>query len=115
MYINFMCEPEVGAANAEYIGYSSPTTRLLNCWMGRPQESPIIYPSDGVIEKSGSSARLPHRDQLAMDKMWTEVLSNDEQYSEWFYSHFARGVCIGLSIAINVGAHLAAQAESRNY
>lgn len=49
-----------------------------------------------------------------MDKMWTEVLSNDEQYSEWFIP-ILLVVCIGLSIAINVVRTLRRKRESRNY
>ena len=114
MYINFMCEPEVGAANAEYIGYSSPNDAAFELLDEETQESPIIYPSDEVIEKSEFFNELPTEINLAMDKMWTEVLSNDEQYSEWFIP-ILLVVCIGLSIAINVVRTLRRKRESRNY
>ena len=67
-----------------------------------------------MIEKSEFFNELPTEINLAMDKMWTEVLSNDEQYSEWFIP-ILLVVCIGLSIAINVVRTLRRKRESRNY
>lgn len=45
MYINFLLEPEIALANAEYIGYASPNTSVVNnpdyCYYGNE----ILYPT----------------------------------------------------------------------
>lgn len=46
MYINFLLEPEIALANAEYIGYASPNTEVINnpdyCYYGEE----ILYPAE---------------------------------------------------------------------
>ena len=32
MFINFMCETDIGKANAEYIGYTPPCRMCGRCW-----------------------------------------------------------------------------------
>ena len=44
MYINFMLEPEVGLANTEAIGYSTPIRRCTSCWMRRQNPTPPPTP-----------------------------------------------------------------------
>jgi len=46
MYLNFLLEPQIATANAEYIGYASPNIAVVNnpdyCYY----KDPILYPSE---------------------------------------------------------------------
>ncbi len=52
LYINFLMEPEIALANAEYIGYASPNTSVVNnpdyCYY----KNEILYPDDNNIVKT---------------------------------------------------------------
>ena len=101
VFINFLMEPEVGAANAEYIGYSSPNTAALELMDPEVTGDPVAYPPEEVIAKTEFFVELPAELSLAMDRMWTELLSSDEQYSKWFIPMMMLAA-IAASVAINV-------------
>lgn len=84
MYINFMCEPEVGAANCEYIGYSTPNLASLELLDDDVKSNPIAYPPKEVIEKA--TYFVPLSDQLnkGLDSGWKELLADDESFTFWF-------------------------------
>lgn len=46
MYINFLLEPEIALANAEYIGYASPNTSVVNNPDYYYYGNEILYPSE---------------------------------------------------------------------
>ena len=62
---------------------------------------PIAYPPDGVIEKTEFFIELSPEMSLAMDKMWTEVLSSDEAYSKWLIPIMML-VAVAASVSINL-------------
>lgn len=81
MYINFLCEPEISAANSDYIGYATPNTEALDLLDEEVTSDPVAYPGEDVIENAEYFGELPHDTSLLMDRLWTELLSNDESYS----------------------------------
>ena len=83
MYINFMCEPEVGAANCEYIGYSSPNMLSLELMDEEITSNPIAYPPAEVIEKATVFELLPDELNKAMDNGWKSLLADDENFTFW--------------------------------
>ena len=83
MYINFMCEPEVGAANCEYIGYSSPNMLSLELMDEEITSNPIAYPPAEVIEKATVYELLPDELNKAMDDGWKSLLADDENFTFW--------------------------------
>lgn len=101
MFINFLLEAEVGAANAEYIGYSSPNDASLALLPEDVRNNPIAYPSDEVIAKTEFWIDLPAEMNLAVDAAWTELLSTDVQYSKWLMPGMMAAALL-TSIGINV-------------
>lgn len=81
LYINFLCEPEVSAANSEYIGYATPNAAALEILDEEIVEDPVAYPADELMENTEYFGELPRETSLLMDQMWTELLSSDENYS----------------------------------
>ncbi len=46
MYINFLLEPEIALQNAEYIGYASPNSSVINNEEYCYYQDPILYPDE---------------------------------------------------------------------
>ncbi|MCL2035658.1 MAG: spermidine/putrescine ABC transporter substrate-binding protein [Oscillospiraceae bacterium] len=81
MYINFLCEPEVSAANSEYIGYATPITKALELVDEEFAENPIVFPSEEILANTETFTSLPRETNLLLDGYWTQLLSSDENYS----------------------------------
>lgn len=58
LFINFMLEAEVGAANAEYIGYSTPNTAAYELLPEEIKSSELVYPSAEYLKKCYSFSDL---------------------------------------------------------
>lgn len=84
MYINFLCETQVAAANAEFIGYSTPHTLALEILDEEVRNNPIAYPSKEVLEKTEAFITLPEEINEAMDKAWSEIRSYNEHSNNMF-------------------------------
>ncbi len=78
MYINFLCEPEVGLANCEYIGYSTPNDGAMELLDDEVKNNPIAYPSDEILENTETFLSLPDDANRLMDKLWTDIMSTNE-------------------------------------
>ena len=51
LYINFLLEPEIALANAEYIGYASPNTAVINNPEYCYYQNEILYPKKEDMPK----------------------------------------------------------------
>ncbi len=73
MYINFLLEPEIALANAEYIGYASPHTAVINnpdyCYY----KNEILYPSDEVKKKGEYYFDLPEETRMLYENLWLDL------------------------------------------
>ncbi|MDR2931618.1 MAG: spermidine/putrescine ABC transporter substrate-binding protein [Oscillospiraceae bacterium] len=112
MYINFMLEPEVGAANSEYIGYGTPNAAAMEILDEEVAGNPIAYPDDAVLENTEYFAPLPQDTSKLMDQLWTELLSNDESYNRMLVP-----VLLVLAVLVSVGINVlrAYRKNHRNY
>ena len=72
-YINFLCDPEIAAANVDYIGYSTPESAAKALLPGGVQKNPIYYPPQEILEKAETFATLPDDTNLLLDTLWAEV------------------------------------------
>lgn len=72
-YINFLCDPEVAAANVEYIGYSTPESAAKALLPEEVRDNPIYYPPQEILQKSETFAVLPEDTNLLLDTLWAEV------------------------------------------
>lgn len=82
MYINFLCEPEVAAANIEAIGYSTPNTVAFALLDEETQNSPISYPSQEIMDKAETFLVLPDEVNTLVDQLWTSLLSTSAAADE---------------------------------
>ena len=58
MYINFLLEPDIATANAEYIGYASPNTAVINNEDYCYYQNEILYPDEAVANLNAANALL---------------------------------------------------------
>ncbi len=105
MYINFLCEPEIAAANAEYLGYGTPNAGALELLDEEITQDPIIYPDEEIIAAAEYFSYLSPELARHMDDKWTEMLSDDQSYSRWLVPIFLL-LAILATLAINVSRSL---------
>jgi spermidine/putrescine transport system substrate-binding protein len=72
-YINFLCEPEVAAANMEAVGYSTPESAAKKLLPKETQENVIVYPPANIIQHSETYVNLPEDTSLLVDTLWAQV------------------------------------------
>lgn len=83
IFINYMCEPDVGLANIDFIGYSTPIEEVWERLDDDMKYSPIAYPSDEVMANTEVFVTLPDEINSAMDMAWSDMKSYDEGGSGW--------------------------------
>ena len=59
LFINFMCDPEVSAANMNYICYGSPISEAKKYMDEYLATSTVVYPDPSILERGTSYSFLP--------------------------------------------------------
>ena len=101
MYINFLNEPEVAAANIEYIMYSTPNDAAFELLDEETQNNKVIYPDDSVLENTQVFVNLSDETNQYIDQLWTQIMSAEVGYNYWSMPLFLL-VTLALSIGITV-------------
>lgn len=73
MYINFLLEPDIATANAEYIGYASPNTAVINnpdCYY---YQNEILYPAEKDMPKVQYYHDIDKEIRMLYETLWCEV------------------------------------------
>lgn len=73
-FINFLCEPEVAAANCEYICYSTPESAAKELLPDEMKDSSIAYPDAETIARFESFVDLPSEANELMIRLWNDIL-----------------------------------------
>lgn len=101
MYINFLTEPEISAANCDYIGYSTPSTAALMLMDEEARDNEISYPPDEVLAKTQVFVHLPDETNVLLDSLWVELMSNDQDFGYLIIPVFvvvALGAAVGITV-----------------
>lgn len=85
MFINFMCEVDVGAANAEYIGYTTPMDAVWEVLDEELKFSEIAYPSEEIAAKEQVFTALSDEVNSELDMKWSEMKSYNEGGSGYLF------------------------------
>ena len=101
MYMNFLLEPEVGLANIEFLGYSTPNEAVYQRLDDETKNNPIAYPSDEILATCEYFTHVEPDIARLMDEKWTEVLSSDETYNQMLMP-LLMVLCLGASLALNI-------------
>ena len=73
LYINFLCDPEIAAANMDYVGYATPESAAKEYLSPEVVENPIFYPDETVLENTEVFVNLPAETSALLDTLWAEV------------------------------------------
>ncbi|MBQ8523631.1 MAG: extracellular solute-binding protein [Clostridia bacterium] len=74
LYINFLLEPEVALANAEYICYASPNTAVVNDQNYSLAGNEILYPADEDMPKVQYYHDMDEETRKLYNDLWEEVV-----------------------------------------
>lgn len=80
-YINFLCDPEIMAANLGYIGYSSPSTAAKDYLDPELVASEVAYPSDEVLARGVTFENLPTETIQDMNDKFNSVKASSSGWS----------------------------------
>ncbi len=73
MYINFLLEPQIALANAEYIGYASPNTAVVNnpdyCYY----KNEILYPEEADMPKTEYYFDIDPEIRSYYENLWIDL------------------------------------------
>ena len=73
MYINFLLEPGISTANAEYIGYASPNTAVINNEDYCHYQNEILYPDEADIPKVQYYHDIDSEIRTYYETLWSEI------------------------------------------
>lgn len=99
-FINFLLEPDIGLANIEFIGYSTPLDTVKEQLGEDVLNDGISYPSEEVIANSESFVNLPTDINRYIDELWVDIRASGSS-SVWELV-FLIVVIIGLGGALIV-------------
>ena len=75
-FINFMLEPEIALANAEYIYYATPNTAVVNNKDYSLADSEAVYPEN--LEKTQEFHNLPTDTLQYMNNLWMKIKGEND-------------------------------------
>lgn len=73
MYINFLLEPQIATANAEYIGYASPNTAVINNPDYYYYQNEILYPNPEDMPKVQYYHDIEDEIRMYYEMLWCDV------------------------------------------
>ena len=76
-FINFLCRPDISAANLDYIGYSTPETAAKEYLDEEIVNDPVAYPDDETLARSESFAELSIEATQQMNDLWLSVKTSN--------------------------------------
>ena len=114
MYINFLLEPAVGAANVEFIGYATPNGAALELLDDELRNNPIAYPGPSDLGYTENFIPLPQDTSRLMDSLWTELLSDDETYNRMLMPAMLFAAVL-FSLGLNIYRSRARRRSHDNY
>ena len=83
LYINFLNEPEIAAANSSYIGYSTPNAAARELLPDEIRNNPLRYPTPEIMENTTGFLALPEETNKLTDELWVGIFNSDSAVSVW--------------------------------
>ena len=78
MFINFMCEPVISAANSDMIWYSTPISAAKPIMDEELASSEIAYPSEELLANTERYINLSDEAKQLMDELWISIVRSNE-------------------------------------
>ena len=80
-YINFLCDPEIMAANLEFLGYSAPASEAKQYMDEELVANEIAYPSEDVLARGVTFENLPTDTVQYMNDLFNSVKASGSGWS----------------------------------
>ncbi|MBQ3462511.1 MAG: extracellular solute-binding protein [Clostridia bacterium] len=107
MYINFLCEPDIAYAVADFIGYSTPNNAAYELVDDEVKKDGISYPDEQYIaEKTTIYRNLSDEANLEMQTLWTEMKSSEEETPNRFIVPAFMAICVIASLIILIRRYI---------
>lgn len=107
MYINFLSEPDVAYAVADFIGYSTPNEAAFEMLDDEVKNDGISYLDDDFIEeKTTIFCNMSDEANLKMQQLWTDMKSSEEQTPNRFIVPSFMAFCVIASLVILVKRYM---------
>lgn len=74
-FIDYMCEPEIGKANIEYINYSTPLQTVYDLLDEEVQRNPVSYPDNERVARCDIFVNLPDETNKLVQDLWNEIIA----------------------------------------
>ena len=104
LFMNFLCEPEIAAANAEYICYGTPNEAAFELMDDDYKESPLCNPPQEYIDKCYTFASIDDEVYSYMQEQFVKACSASAEVSEIEQKTVSpaavAGVCAILAVVI---------------
>ena len=81
LFINFLCDPEIAAANMDWVGYSVPLSAAKEYMDPEIVTDPVAYPSDEVISHGSSYSYLRPSVTRFVETLFLEVRIGKNDYN----------------------------------
>lgn len=106
LFINFLCEPEIAAMNAETVGYATPNTGAKELLDTELTSNKIVYPDDEyLINNTEMFINLSQKTQMVQSSLWTDLkIISAENGAEASAINWIDGFCIAVVAAGAVSA-----------
>ena len=98
-YINYILDPEISLANAEYIYYASPHTEVINNPEYSLYMNPVIYPDSETLDNTQIFRHLPTETIQIMTSYWDELKIEGYDYTTYYIS-FAVAIIFVLGLTV---------------
>ena len=72
-FINFLCDPEIAAANMDWICYATPISAAKEFMDPDTVSNPISYPDQETLDRGTSFGYLPEETSRYMENLFMEV------------------------------------------
>ena len=73
LFINFLCEPEIAAANMDWICYGTPLSAAKEFMDPETVSDPVTYPDEEALANGSSFAYLPEETSRYMESLFMDV------------------------------------------
>lgn len=82
IFINFMCDPEIALANAEYIGYGTPNSGAYEMLDEEVRNCELIYPPEEYLNKCYTFSNIPSDVYVYMQEKFVKACSSSAEITD---------------------------------
>ena len=73
LFINFLCDPEISAANMDWVCYSTPISEAKQYLPEETVNNPVAYPDEEILQNGVSFAFLPPEISRYVESLFMSV------------------------------------------